>query len=134
MAYLRPPWFVRSVFNNIAMRTGVGGTATLEISGRHTSQLQHVPVVPVDIDGITYLVSTRGESEWVRNLRAAQGRGALHRRGQAPLQFEAKELTVEERPPVIEAYRAEAGKTVKTYFEKLPDPADHPTFRLTAKG
>lgn len=39
-------------------------------------------------------------------------------------------MAAEERPPVIAAYRALAGKTVEAYWRKLPDPADHPVFRL----
>ena len=72
-------------------------------------------------------MSTRGESDWVKNLRAAGG-GELRRKGQAE-KVRAVELPVEERPPVIAAYRAKAGREVDTYFKKLPDPADHPVFR-----
>jgi hypothetical protein len=42
----------------------------------------------------------------------------------------AVELPVEERPPVIAAYRAKAGREVDRYFTQLPEPADHPVFRL----
>jgi hypothetical protein len=31
---------------------------------------------------------------------------------------------------VIAAYRPAAGKTVARYFEELPDPSDHPVFRI----
>ena len=40
------------------------------------------------------------------------------------------EVPVGERPPVIDAYRELAGRTVAAYWKKLPDPADHPVFRL----
>ncbi len=71
MAYDRPPLFVRSVFNRIAMATGVSGTMTLVAPGRRSGEPTRVPVIPVDHDGAPYLVSTRGESDWVRNVRAA---------------------------------------------------------------
>jgi hypothetical protein len=42
----------------------------------------------------------------------------------------ATEVPVEERSLILAAYQAKAGKTVQTYFRRLPDPADHPVFRL----
>jgi len=130
MAYLPPPLFVRSVFNKLAMRFGISGAATLAVAGRKTGATQRIPVVPVEHSGARYLVSMRGEAEWVRNLRAAGGRAELLRGGAAEA-FHATEIPAGERPPVIAAYRAQAGsKMVEGYFTKLPDPADHPTFRL----
>ena len=37
---------------------------------RRSKQPQEIPVIPVDVGGTKYVVSTRGESEWVKNLRA----------------------------------------------------------------
>jgi hypothetical protein len=88
-----------------------------------------VPVIPVEYDGGRYLVSTRGESDWVRKLRAAGG-GQLERRSQTEA-FAATELPVDERTPVLAAYRKRAGKTVDPYFKKLPAAVDHPVFRIT---
>ena len=128
MTYLRPPFFVRRVFNPLAMRLGLSGTQTLIVPGRSTGAELRVPVIPVEVGASTYLVSTRGESDWVRNLRAG-GKGELRTKsGAAP--FAATELPAEERPPVIAAYRKKAGKMVDSYFETLPDPADHPVFRI----
>ena len=73
-------------------------------------------------------MSTRGESEWVRNLRAARS-CELRRKG-AIEKFDAVEVPVDERGPIIEKYRTTAGRTVTTYWNQLPDAADHPTFRL----
>ncbi len=90
--------------------------------------MQTIPVIPVEHDGARYLLSTRGESDWVRNLRAA---GTAELRSRAGTEaVRATEVPVEERPPIIAAYRAAAGKTVDAYFKKLPDPADHPVFRI----
>jgi hypothetical protein len=129
MAYLKPPTFARRVFNPLAMRFRIGGSDTLVVARRETGGPQRIPVIPVVHDGAEYLVSTRGESDWVRNLRAAGGRGELERRSQT-LRFTASELPVQERPPVIAAYRKRAGRTVDTYFKKLPAAVDHPVFRL----
>jgi deazaflavin-dependent oxidoreductase (nitroreductase family) len=111
MAYLKPPLLVRRLFNPLAMRFGIGGAATLVVPTRRTGRPQKIPVIPVEHAGSRYLVSTRGESDWVQNLRAA-GRGELQTGGQNET-FRAVEVPVEERPPIIVAYRAKAGKTVE---------------------
>jgi len=128
MAYLRPPAFIRRVLNPLAIRFHVAGAATLTVPGRQTGGPRKVAVFPVEVDGTRYLVSTRGESEWVKNLRAAQG--GLLETGKASDRFRAIELAVPERQEIIDAYRKKGGKTVSGYFTKLPDPADHPVFRI----
>jgi deazaflavin-dependent oxidoreductase (nitroreductase family) len=128
MAYLKPPAVVVRVFNPIAMRFGIGGTKTLTVRKRRTSELQRVPLITVEHEGARYLVSTRGESDWVRNLRAA---GDAELRGNdATERIRATEVPVAERPPIIAAYQKRAGKTVASYFKKLPEAADHPIFRI----
>jgi F420H(2)-dependent quinone reductase len=130
MAYLKPPLFTKKVFNPLAMKMGVGGSVELVVRRRSTGEEQHIPVIPVDVDGGRYLVSTRGESDWVRNVRAS-GHAELRGKNETG-SFRAVELPVEQRSPIIAAYRAKAGKTVDTYFKKLPDDTDHPVFRLEA--
>ena len=69
MAYLKPPAFTRRLANPLAMRLNGRGVATLTVVGRRTGVPRKVPVIPVEVEGIRYLVSPYGESEWVRNLR-----------------------------------------------------------------
>jgi len=128
MAYLKPPWFVVRVFNKFAMATGISGSETLTLTGRSSGAHQQIPVISVDVDGAKYLVSTRGESQWVKNLRADPVVTLKTRTSVA--RFSASEIPVEQRPPILAAYRIRAGKQVDGYFAKLPDPADHPVFRL----
>jgi deazaflavin-dependent oxidoreductase (nitroreductase family) len=129
MAYLKPPWLVRRLFNPLAMRFGLGGSVTLTVAGRRSGSPHSVPVFPVDHGGSRYLVSARGESDWVRNLRST-GTGEV-RSGSGPAErFTAVEVPVGERAPIITVYLQKAGKTVDRYFTALPDPADHPVFRL----
>lgn len=125
MAYLKPPWFVRKVFNRIAMATGVGHSETLTVTRRGSKQPQQIPVVVPVVDGVKYLVSTRGESDWVRNVRA-EPKVRL-----GSVDYVAAEIPVPQRAPVIAAYRPLAGKVVEGYFRELPDDADHPVFALT---
>ena len=128
MAYLKPPTFTRKVFNPVAARLGLGGSAELVVLGRRSGQPRSVPVIPVELGGVRYVVSTRGEAEWVRNLRAS---GACELRGRHHSgRYHAVELPVPERSLVLAAYRAKAGGMVKGYFSALPDDQDHPVFRL----
>ena len=129
MAYLKPPWFTVKVFNKVAMATGVSGTETLTLTARASGQPQKIPVISVDVDGTRYLVSTRGESQWVKNLRANTAVSITTKAGTT--NYTAAEVPVAQRDKVLQAYRVKAGKTVEGYFAKLPDPADHPVFSLT---
>ncbi len=129
MAYLKPPWFTAKVFNKIAMATGISGSETLTITKRASGEHQQIPVITVDVDGVKYLVSTRGESDRLKNLRA-KPRATLTTRAGAG-QYVAAEVPVDQRERILEAYRVKAGKTVEGYFRKLPSPADHPVFTLT---
>lgn len=128
MAYLRPSWFVRR-FNKLAMKLGIGGAETLQVTRPSTGGVQQVPVITVEHQGQVYLVSTRGESFWVRNLRKSGEAGVRARAGD-PRRYRATEVPAAERSAIIAAYRAKAGKTVDRYFSQLPADADHPTFRL----
>ena len=131
MAYLKPPWFTAKVFNKIAMATGVSGTEKLTLTARATGTQQEIPVITVDVDGTRYLVSTRGESQWVKNVRANPAVSITTKAGET--RFTASEVPVAQRDKVLQAYRVKAGKTVEGYFAKLPDPADHPVFSLTPR-
>jgi deazaflavin-dependent oxidoreductase (nitroreductase family) len=122
--------FAARVFNPLAMRFGISGAHTLAVAGRRTGKVHRVPVIPVEVDGATYIVSPRGESHWVRNLRATGGVGDLSGK-EGSAHFQAAEIPVEERAPILEAYRRKAGRAVESHFKALPDPQDHPVFRIT---
>jgi deazaflavin-dependent oxidoreductase (nitroreductase family) len=129
VAYEKPPWFTRTVFNRVAMATGVSGTCALVTPGRRSGEPRRVPVIPVEHEGARYLVSTRGDSDWVRNARSSGTIELQCRRGPSG-RFRAVEVPVEQREPIITAYRARAGRTVDAYWRRRPDAVDHPTFRL----
>jgi deazaflavin-dependent oxidoreductase (nitroreductase family) len=124
--YLKPGWLVSRVVNPLLMRLGV--VPALAVRGRRSGEWRTVPVNVLELDGQRYLVAPRGDTQWARNLRAA-GRGELRGRGRAE-PFQATEVLDHEKPRVIEAYLARWGKQVKRQFETLPNPADHPVFRI----
>jgi F420H(2)-dependent quinone reductase len=130
MAYLKPPWFTVKVFNRIAMATGISNSETLTVAKRGSQEPQHIPVVTVDVGGTKYLVSTRGESQWVKNVRANPTVTLANKAG--AVTYVARETPAPEREPILTAYREKLGRMVDGYFRKLPDPADHPVFALTA--
>ncbi|MER3438648.1 MAG: deazaflavin-dependent nitroreductase [Chloroflexota bacterium] len=144
--YQRPPWIVHHVVNPIiavlAGRLGLDmrGAWVLTVPGRRTSQPRSVPVNPLVLNGERYLIAPRGETEWVRNLRAA-GRGTL-RKGKHELSFQAEELPDDQKPPVLRDYLRRWGRETAAQFGVSgPDvPEDelrriapnHPVFRLRA--
>jgi deazaflavin-dependent oxidoreductase (nitroreductase family) len=123
--YLPPRLFMRRVVNPIML--WLGGP-TLTVRGRSTGRPIRTPVPTLEFRGDRYLVSGGGETHWVRNLRAA-GRGEL-RRGRIREPFTAVEVAGEQHDRVVAAYREQMGRRAREFFHALPDPADHPVFRI----
>jgi deazaflavin-dependent oxidoreductase (nitroreductase family) len=139
----RPGWFTRRVFNPIVtlpMRMGISvlGSRVLEVPGRSTGEPRRTPVNLLALDGQRYLVAPRGETQWVRNLRASgNGRLLLGRRGEP---FSAVEIGDEEKAPILRAYLKRWKAEVGVFFDGVgPDSSEdemreaapkHPVFRL----
>jgi deazaflavin-dependent oxidoreductase (nitroreductase family) len=49
----------------------VAGTRALRVRGRKTGKSRGVVVNVLRVDGVDYVVSPRGNTQWVRNVRAA---------------------------------------------------------------
>ena len=142
--YQQPGWFTKHVFNNIvALFTRLGisvwGSRVLEVPGRKTGEPRRTPVNLLTYEGGRYLVSPRGHTQWVRNLRVSgRGRLLLGRRSE---EFSATELPDDERPPVLRAYLKRWKAEVGVFFGGVgPDSSDdelrriapdHPVFRLS---
>ena len=124
-AYVPSPLVMRRVVNPITV--WLGGP-TLTVRGRRTGRPIRTPVPALDFEGVRYLVSGGGETHWVRNLRAA-GEGEL-RRGRTREPFHAVEVHGAEHDRVVDAYRHRMGWRAREFFAALPDPADHPVFRI----
>ena len=126
--YIRPGFVLSRVVNPLVMKLGL--IPTLAVRGRRSGEWRTVPVMPIEYEGSRYLVAPRGETQWARNLRAA-GTGEL-RRGRRKEAFRAVEVDGAEQGRVVAAYRRKVSGLVKAQFEQLPDPTDHPTFRVEA--
>jgi deazaflavin-dependent oxidoreductase (nitroreductase family) len=142
-AYLRPDWFTQHVFNPIVAgltRAGVSvmGSRVLRIRGRTSGLWRETPVNLLSFDGENYLVAARGETQWVRNLRAS-GEGEL-RVGRRTQRFTPEELTENEKTPILRAYltrwRWEVGaffagvSAESTNAELRSEGRHHPVFRV----
>ena len=125
--YLKPGWLVSRVINPLLMRSGA--VPTLRVRGSKTGHWRSVPVNILELDGERYLVAPRGETDWVRNLRAAGG-GQLQHGGRTE-SFTAVEVPDTEKSRVIEAYLARWERQVRSQFKALPDPAYHPVFQIS---
>lgn len=127
--YIKPPVLLRHVVNPIVIRLGL--TTTLLVRGRRSGREIAVPMgAPLELEGQRYLVSGRGATHWVRNLRADAACG-LRRHAQTE-RLRAVEVAGSERDRVLAAYRAQHGHSVDPYFTRIPVAADHPVFRLEA--
>jgi deazaflavin-dependent oxidoreductase (nitroreductase family) len=141
--YQEPGWFTRNVFNRaVALATGLGlsvwGSRILRVKGRTTGEWRSTPVNLLTIDHTRYLVAPRGETQWVKNMRAAGGGELVLGRRTEP--FTADEVPEAERVDILRAYLRRWKAEVGVFFGGVgPDSPDedlqriapeHPVFRI----
>lgn len=144
--YKRPDWFTQHVFNRLVAwftRRGlsVWGSRVLEVPGRTTGEPRRVPVNLLTYEGQQYLVSPRGHGQWVRNVRANDGRLDLLL-GRRRTHHVAHEVADADKVDVLRAYLVRWKLEVGQFFDGIdgdsPDEAlraiapNHPVFRLDA--
>jgi deazaflavin-dependent oxidoreductase (nitroreductase family) len=125
----------------LATRAGlsVWGSRVLEVRGRQSGLPRQTPVNLLELDGRRYLVSPRGEGQWVRNVRADGGRLTLivgHRRDA----WIATEVADADKPPILRSYLRRWKMEIGVFFdgvsadssddELLRIAPDHPVFVL----
>jgi deazaflavin-dependent oxidoreductase (nitroreductase family) len=141
--YKPPGWFTTNVFNRVvAALTRVGisvvGSRVLEVRGRTSGEPRRTPVNLLSFEGQRYLVAPRGNTQWVRNLRASsEGRLLVGPRSE---HFTATELSDDEKTPVLRAYLKRWKFEVGVFFDGVGPDSDeqelrriaprHPVFRL----
>ncbi len=143
--YRKPGMLARKLMNPLVvvmLRLGISvwGSRILEVPGRTSGIPRRTPVNLLDIDGRHYLVSPRGEGQWVKNVRANGGRLALLL-GRRRHEMSALELSDGEKSPVLRAYLRRWKMEVGVFFDGVTadsDEADvqriapsHPIFVLT---
>lgn len=143
MARYIVPTAADRVFNRLvgwSTRRGlsVAGSRVLAVRGRRSGEWRETPVNLLELDGQRLLVAPRGETQWVRNLRAAGG-GEL-RIGRRREPFTATEVADADKLPVLRDYLRRWGWEVGKFFEGidagstdqqlLAAAPDFPVFRL----
>jgi F420H(2)-dependent quinone reductase len=122
----------------------------LEVPGRQSGLIRRTTLVQADYNGRHYLVALAGESDWVRNVRAAGGRAVVGRRRRRAVRL--AELPPMERAPVIRAYLLRSGRRpgsqlvateARHYFgvgadatlEEIEEVAEHyPVFQIMERA
>lgn len=142
--YRAPGWVTRNVFNKaVAGLTRLGisvlGSRVLEVKGRKTGEARRTPVNLLDIGGAEYLVSPRGNTQWVRNVRAGGGHLDLLL-GRHRTHYLASEVEGAAAVPVLRAYLKRWKAEVGVFFDGVgPEATDdqiaaiaprHPVFVL----
>jgi len=132
--------FITSATNFLVGRMGINmqGAMVLTVRGRKSGEPRSVVVNPLEIDGVTYLLSPRGETQWVKNARVA-GTLTLHR-GRQYASYQVTEITDPEvKLTVMRAYLDRWSWQVKSLMgvSKASTDADlrailgnHPVFVL----
>ncbi len=128
-----------AVMNKIANqlpRFGISvmGSRLLAVRGRKSGEWRTTMVnLLVDEDGNRYLVAPRGNTQWVRNLRAAAGNGEL-RLGRKVEAFTAAELADADKVPVLRLYLKKWGWEVGKFFEGVTKNATDDELAAIAPG
>jgi len=123
--YVHPTFVMAHIVNPVLKFLG---SPTLTVRGRTSGLPITTPLAPFDFEGARYLVGGGGETQWVRNLRAA-AEGELRAKG-THQDFRAVEIDGAERDRIVAAYRDHMGARFESFFKALPDLAKHPVFRV----
>jgi deazaflavin-dependent oxidoreductase (nitroreductase family) len=108
----------------------IAGTRALQVRGRKTGKPRAVVVNLLTVDGVAYVVSPRGNTQWARNVRAA---GVLEigprwRRRRA----EINEVSDDAKPELLRRYLARWYWQVKDYVGGLTPDSDDEQLRAGA--
>ncbi|HEY0224874.1 MAG TPA: nitroreductase family deazaflavin-dependent oxidoreductase, partial [Mycobacterium sp.] len=101
----------------------IAGTRALRVRGRKTGKSRTVVINLLTVDGVDYVVSPRGNTQWARNVRAAGfvEIGPRWRRRRA----EINEVGDDAKPEILRRYLARWYWQFKNYVAGLtPDSGD----------
>ncbi|WP_410637311.1 nitroreductase family deazaflavin-dependent oxidoreductase [Amycolatopsis sp. lyj-346] len=134
--YIKPKKSTNA-FNEVVRKltelgVSVWGSRVLTVVGRKSGEPRSVPVNLLTVDGVRYLVAPRGETQWVRNLRAA-GQGTL-RVGRRVETFTFRELAHDEKPGILRAYLKRWKFEVGVFFDGVDANATDEKLREIAPG
>ncbi len=120
-------------------RRGLGRGAQLTTIGHRSGEPRHIPVSPITVGGVEYLVAPYGEVAWVRNVRANPD--VTIRRGRSITRARLTDVTLQ-APEVVKAYY-DRERFPRPYMDVPAEPtvedfsglAGHfPVFRIEQAG
>jgi hypothetical protein len=148
-----PPLYQRlqRLLGPLMISRGIGpkDVVVLEVPGRRSGEIRRNALVKASHNGNDYLVALAGESEWVRNVRAADGHVVIGWRDRRAARL--VEVPPPERPPILRAYLLRWGRQphspavqreARLFFGVCGDPSledlaaiaeFYPTFKITFK-
>ena len=125
--------FNRAVAGLTKLGISVWGSRVLYVRGRSSGEWRSTPVNLLTHRGERYLVAPRGTTQWVRNLRAADGQGELHL-GRRVEPFRATELGDDAKPDVLRAYLKRWKMEIGVFFNGVGPDASDDKLREIAPG
>jgi deazaflavin-dependent oxidoreductase (nitroreductase family) len=111
----------------VGLGIGLSHNFLLEVRGRKSGRRYATPVDVLSHAGRRFLVAARGETQWVRNVRAS-GRATL-RKGRRREEYHLRAVPDAEKPELLKAYLDRFKLTVQRYF---PVPAGSPVATFTS--
>ena len=135
--YVQPSGGTR-IFNDVVagltkLGISVWGSRVLFVRGRTSGEWRSTPVNLLTFEGERYLVAPRGTTQWVRNIRAADGAGELHL-GRRVEPFTAMELADGDKPAILRAYLKRWKMEIGVFFDGVDASAPPQKLREIAPG
>lgn len=124
-----------------ALGLGPSYSYLLQVEGRKSGKTYSTPVNVLTIGEKSYLVGTRGHTQWSRNAQAL-GNVTL-KRGQRVQKFQLRIVADEEKPEILKSYLTRFGWMVSRFFPVAgcapasafaAIAADYPVFELRPKS
>jgi len=103
-----------------AARRGMGKTQLMTTTGRKSGESREVPVSPLELDGVEYVVSPYGEVSWVHNVRVNSSVTLRH--GSKERQVRLEEITGPNAASAAAAYYQR-----ESYARPYMDVPENPT-------
>ncbi len=136
MRYIKPTGMDAAFNGAVALFTRIGlplaGSRVLSVQGRSSGEWRSTPVNPLRIGEERYLVSPRGQTQWVRNIRVS-GSGRLTK-GRRVDEIRVEEVPDADKPAILRAYLKAWAWEVGRFFEDVDASSPDERLREIAPG
>ena len=136
MRYIKPTGMDAAFNGAVALFTRIGlplaGSRVLSVQGRSSGEWRSTPVNRLRIGEERYLVSPRGQTQWVRNIRVS-GSGRLTK-GRRVDEIRVEEVPDADKPAILRAYLKAWAWEVGRFFEDVDASSPDERLREIAPG